>query len=500
MSSAPNLVPDDRLPRRPRRTKLGLIIRFVIATVVVVAVTVGVILNLPQGLTSATRNTGISANSPVKRDVSVARSNPSSTVDSETAFNRDASSDLPQPLADKLLQSVVILEVDGPRGLTPVGSGFFLSREGRVITSLHVAEEITEGVARLRDGRVFEIQGYLATDKACDLAILQLRGAAGGIEYLSLARREPVALEPIVAVGHPQGFAFSLADGKVSQVVATEAMPAASRRFVRDLTGSESSQRWIQHTAKLSDGNSGGPLVNADGEVIGVNTWVDRQTGFGYALVASQVAKLLEQCSDEPQPMEDRATSESRLRSQLWNASAARLEELAQQAKAMRYLPSTSDDFRILQELAWCITLANNPELFATPDASSRPLEALARVADKAVADLRRHRWGDGTQLLLVNEWAVTEVFRPHAGLFCYVTVKRMVKGTRGERALIVQLTGHDQELLLPLESQLEVPPPGTNLLLLGVNREGQSVRYGDNPLQPQVAPVVFAPILLPLE
>jgi hypothetical protein len=71
---------------------------------------------------------------------------------------------------------------------------------------------------------------------------------------------------------------FSPFDGKISRLIHTSQLSAATQKFVRELTGSQRDHRWNQHTANLSDGNSGGPLVAENGEVLGINTWVDRQT------------------------------------------------------------------------------------------------------------------------------------------------------------------------------------------------------------------------------
>ena len=485
------------LPVRPRRTLLGFVLRSIVLLLLLAPVAYAVYLGAKTALS---RGIPASPSGGNGRGTEAALRAPANVVASGTIQPLGVSGRGSTQLAEQILASVVILEEDGPSGLTPVGSGFVVGEHGKIVTSLHVAVEMTAGVARFQDGRVFEIEGYLGSSKVHDLAILQLKGATTGLVPLQLAKDEPAPLAPILAVGHPQGLAFSLADGAVSRVIATEEMPDASRQWVKTLTGTDTKSRWIQHTAKLSDGNSGGPLVNTQGEVLGVNTWVDRQTGFGYAIASRAIHELLEEVRDNPLPLVELATSEARLRSQLWNASASRLERLARDAKTMRYLPESDTDRQLLGELAWCITLANNPEQFAKTESKGEQFVDLARAADRAVADLKRYKWGDGVQLILVNEWAVSQVFRPHAGVFAFVVVRRMVEGARGEAALIVEIAGYQQELLLPLESKLDVPKPGTNLLIIGVNRDGQSVRYGDNPLQPRVAPVIYAPILLPLE
>ena len=118
-------------------------------------------------------------------------------------------------------KSVVLLEADGPGGLIGVGAGVVIDSSGLVATSYHLSSDLTAGMARLQDGRVFAIAGYAAVDPASDLAILQLENATG----LPAAKIQPSAkLQPltgVVAIGHPRGVEFALHDGVVSRRIRT---------------------------------------------------------------------------------------------------------------------------------------------------------------------------------------------------------------------------------------------------------------------------------------
>ncbi|MBC7855948.1 MAG: hypothetical protein IAF94_21170, partial [Pirellulaceae bacterium] len=76
-------------------------------------------------------------------------------------------------------KSVVLLQADGPGGLIGVGAGVVIDHSGLVATSYHLSSDLTSGMARCHDGRVFAIAGYAAVDSENDLAILQLKDASG---------------------------------------------------------------------------------------------------------------------------------------------------------------------------------------------------------------------------------------------------------------------------------------------------------------------------------
>ena len=404
----------------------------------------------------------------------------------------------PADALNRVEPCIARIEADGPGGLEVIGSGFVVAPQGLLATSYHVAAQATQAVARFRDGRVHEIAGYAALDRENDVALLRLR-AATELTAVELYLDDPAPLTTVFAVGHPHGIEFSPFDGKVSRIVTTSQLPAATQRFVRELTGSQRDHRWIQHTANLSDGNSGGPLVDEVSRVIGINTWVDRQTGFGYALPAGAIAALQDRPLAETEPLERHATSEARLKAQLWQTSAQQLTTLYDEARAMRWQPASRRDYARLQQLAFGITLANRPAHFGGQPALGERFDELVKSADQVVAQLRREKWNDAGQITLLNEFAAAEVNRPLAGLILIGTVERIVSGpatqnpaNRGKLAAIIVLAGFEQRLLVPLDSGLNAPEPGSQCLILGVNDRGRVVHYGDNPLDPIAAPVLI--------
>ncbi len=396
-------------------------------------------------------------------------------------------------------KSVVLLQADGPGGLVGVGAGVVIDATGLVATSYHLSSDLTSGMARFQDGRVFAIAGYVAVDPGNDLAILQLEKASG----LPAARlKSDLSLPPltnVVAIGHPRGVEFALHDGKVSRRIRTSQLSSLSQRFIRALAGSGPDHPWIQHTAVLSEGNSGGPLVNEKGEVLGINTWVDRQGGFGYALDISALIALQSKPLAEVAPLEAYATQDARRKSLVLNTSARQLQALYEQAQAMHWRPQSGQDYAVLQKIAWMVTVANQPEVAAAGEELNERLAELAKQADVVTAQLRRERWNDIGQITILNEYAAVAIPRPATGVVFFGTVERLVEGN-GKRALLVKLAGFELTVLIPLGSKLHVPAAGAQCLILGINDQGKTVSYGDNPLQPTVAPVITAAVMVEME
>lgn len=139
------------------------------------------------------------------------------------------------------------------------GSGFIISTDGFVVTNNHVIENARDIKVSLADGRTVgaELKG---TDPSTDIAVLKIDPT--GLKALSFADSE--ALQPgqiAIAIGNPLGLQHTVTAGVVSALGRT--LRASNGRLIDDI---------IQTDASLNPGNSGGPLVNSLGQVIGVNT------------------------------------------------------------------------------------------------------------------------------------------------------------------------------------------------------------------------------------
>lgn len=154
-----------------------------------------------------------------------------------------------------------------PRGAQPFrgqGSGFIISSDGLVLTNAHVVRDAKQVTVKLSDRREFSAQ-VLGSDPATDIAVLKLD--AKGLPTVQLGDPKQVQVgDYVLAIGAPYGF----------EQTATQGIVSAKGR---SLPGDSSVVPFIQTDAAVNPGNSGGPLFDASGRVVGVNAQIYSQSG-----------------------------------------------------------------------------------------------------------------------------------------------------------------------------------------------------------------------------
>jgi hypothetical protein len=139
-----------------------------------------------------------------------------------------------------------------------LGSGFFITNDGFILTNYHVIEGADKAFIETRNGKKYKVEYVSAYSPKLDLALLKITGE--GFPYLSLADPKEIDLnDEIIIVGHPHGLKWTLTKGYI-----------AGKRIDRG-------RPVVQFSADISPGNSGGPVVLEDGRVCGIATYLLRK-------------------------------------------------------------------------------------------------------------------------------------------------------------------------------------------------------------------------------
>ena len=203
--------------------------------------------------------------------------------------------------------TVLIIGINDADHSLSIGSGFFISEDGLLVTNAHIVEDSTRVMIYVGDQTIFPNPDVLLVDGDADLAALRIH--AGHVDALSLAAELPEESTPVIAVGYPRltdilniGFALhsTIAPGSISGVA-----EGRTRTQGRQAT-------FLQMTGTLNSGNSGGPIIDMDsGEAVGMMTqtvpYLERardrngtvlasvmiRSGIGYAIPATRIRQWL---------------------------------------------------------------------------------------------------------------------------------------------------------------------------------------------------------------
>lgn len=193
------------------------------------------------------------------------------------ALGQDGQDNISQLVA-KVDPSVVMISI----GNESLGSGFVIDPSGVIATNYHVIEGAKEASVIFpanKDKTSYKVEGFVAILPAKDFALIRIRSGDKPFPHLSLAENEPAKGERVFAFGSPLGLSGSVSDGIVSAVRSGSELREIFLKMARhdvfkDAMGYDLDSQWLQITAPISPGNSGGPLVNTRGEVVGINTWI----------------------------------------------------------------------------------------------------------------------------------------------------------------------------------------------------------------------------------
>ncbi len=183
------------------------------------------------------------------------------------------------------------------RRVQNLGSGFVISPDGYIVTNHHVAGNATKVTVSLTDGQTLDAE-LIGGDKATDLALLKI-SPDQPLDYLRFSDLpEPIVGEWAIALGNPFGLFEAAAPSVTVGVVSAADRDLGSKdgRIYHDM---------IQTDAAINRGNSGGPLINALGEVIGVNAAIYSESGgsvgLGFAVPAARAQRIINELRENGQ-------------------------------------------------------------------------------------------------------------------------------------------------------------------------------------------------------
>ncbi len=185
------------------------------------------------------------------------------------------------------------------------GSGFVINEEGLIGTNYHVIEGAKEikvsfpSHEKLK-GKAFKAKGFVGFVKTKDLALIKIDPPKDAeLRPMPMAKERPSQGETVVAIGAPLGLSDTVTNGIVSSVRSGDDLRKLLKRgdvdSYKDHLGYDTEATWIQTTAPISGGNSGGPLINIRGEVVGINTFQNQMgQNLNFAICIQHMKKFID--------------------------------------------------------------------------------------------------------------------------------------------------------------------------------------------------------------
>jgi len=176
--------------------------------------------------------------------------------------------------ANGAIVTIVMADNDKP---IAQGTGFVVAPDGVIVTNYHVIANGNVALVKFSNGAVFAADGVLAADKKRDLAVIKIHGRT--FRTLVLGNSDQIQIgEEVVAIGNPQGLELTVSNGLLSGV----------------RTDEEAGGKFLQTTAPITHGSSGGPLFNMAGEVVGITTLGSEGAGnLNFAIPVNDAKRLL---------------------------------------------------------------------------------------------------------------------------------------------------------------------------------------------------------------
>ncbi len=398
---------------------------------------------------------------------------------------------------EEVKEAVVKFEVPTADGSSlQSGTGFLIDQRGWIATNHHVVERArSDARVRLASGMDCRLAGLVAASPESDLAIVALAEKPVSFTVLDIHsyQGKPKLGTQVFAFGHPYNVDFSLSKGIVSRVMTTSEFLAGSPGGPLAGMRAPAHLLWIQHDAKIFPGNSGGPLLDEAGEVLGVNTFMHRLAGYGFACHIRHLRELVEKASAEVQPFPPPppVLVEGLQPGQL--ITGEQMKSLFDTAAAFDFKPQDAGQYATLSELAKVMTVAKFIQILTGDPEAIKAIDPLANQADDLYKQLRGREW-DTAQSASLNSFAAPQFDSPGQGSMFVATVRQSFAN-----ALILDLPAEKRSVVLQGGPDLVPLAPGTRVLVLALVQHNVAKFTGDPTAPPDSMRVVLAHYLIPL-
>jgi len=352
-----------------------------------------------------------------------------------------------------------------------VGTAFVIDSRGWVATNYHLIRDAKAAsvVVRVPDvsyQQSFTAQGIIAEDPAHDIAIL-------AVDFKK-ANPHPLTLQPIAGVESGQDLvACQQGDGswlracRAHSVLPTADLPRSCQAAVRQRKLDETQHlTWIQHDAPLAECDSGSPLLDRRGKVIGISTSLGSSSASGYALPIRHLVALKDAANGEVKPFgqEDMVAVKpvdpphvdppSAKPEPGTQESLVLIRNLQAECEKMDWMPKTMSDYKRFQELAVYVTAANVVE--DDPDIAEDFRILIGSVATEVMQALNTQKWPGDAGLAEINSLATDSLKQgmDGDGLFAYVEIALPTKespAVDGVPTIVCELIGTDQLVIIPV-------------------------------------------------
>ena len=193
-------------------------------------------------------------------------------------------------LVKRIEKSVVRIIVKSDQGAS-IGSGFVIDSDGSIMTNYHVIEGANSAEVEFENGDKAAVIGFTTIDTERDIAIIRIEKDPATLHGVRVANTLPEKGEKVAAFGAPRGLSFTASDGIISAIRTTPEFNAREKGI------------YLQTTTPISPGNSGGPLVNMFGEIVGVNSFKMEGENLNFAVSATDIRDVIANRGTEVTPI-----------------------------------------------------------------------------------------------------------------------------------------------------------------------------------------------------